>query len=236
MCDVDYSMVESNVASDECQCEEYDGVPYDLLLQIVQYLFESPPTSVAELKDIINVNPANSAPTNAAPHSNMCKCACLEKPTLDIQLFPVRIRVSDRFTALLAAPQLAAHIEHQSVQYRPAVVSLAGDATFTANYRLGVGVNSCFAALHGWGNFLRALHTFGTRALFALLPVGSSSSTASVPSNLAMLVAARNSEMAESVSNLVQFQLSTIYYEVLCNLVVFFDPNERRDLLHSQVT
>ena len=85
------------------------------------------------------------------------------------------------------------------------VATLSGDSSVTAHYRLGVGINNAFLALSEFAALVRNLNN-----------VNSSSSIVSI-------VQEKNDLANKRASRLVQFELSTMYYESFCDYSIYFD-------------
>ena len=96
-------------------------------------------------------------------------------------------------------------------------VLVAGDALFTAHYRLGIGINSGFS-------YMREL----SQTLGRLAEAGRDVSLR------AEAVARHAAAAGARLRELVQLQLSTMFYESVCDMIVFFDMEARR-LVDSQV-
>jgi hypothetical protein len=56
-------------------------------------------------------------------------------------------------------------IPTQDLSSKLAIVTLSGDSSVTAHYRLGVGINNAFLALPELGNLIRSLHRIGASNL-----------------------------------------------------------------------
>ncbi len=100
---------------------------------------------------------------------------------------------------------------------------MIGDAAFLAHYRLGVGVNAIFTTAQLLPRLLRRRSVPSThRAL--------------VEGNYSVKALAVDAQ--EVVDGFVDLQLSTMFFESYCDLIVFFnnDPSAGAvDVLHSQV-
>ena len=106
---------------------------------------------------------------------------------------------------------------------------LIGDAAFLAHYRLGVGCNAMFTTAKLLSRLLASVRT-QKRAL--PLEVASTSAKSSTQDDGFQL------EAANLVRSFVNFQLSTMFFESYCDLVVFFNSNPDHgptEVLKSQV-
>jgi FAD binding domain len=124
----------------------------------------------------------------------------------DITFFPVSIRVAQHLTTHIANSR--------------SVAALVGDATFTAHYRLGVGINSAFDSM---GDLTDLLITVATT---------------SQSESITNAVQIREKNAQDRLRNVVQYQLSTMFYEAYCDFVVFFDttkPTEDSQLLYYRL-
>jgi hypothetical protein len=85
---------------------------------------------------------------------------------------------------------------------------------FVLLLRLGVGINNAFLALFELGRLIESLVKIGSQVFEPL------------KENFIILENILNTKEAtaqERMDRLVQFQLSTMYYESYCDLAIFFD-------------
>eukprot|EP01130_Rhizamoeba_saxonica_P007195 TRINITY_DN2901_c0_g1_i3.p1 TRINITY_DN2901_c0_g1~~TRINITY_DN2901_c0_g1_i3.p1 ORF type:complete len:537 (+),score=82.26 TRINITY_DN2901_c0_g1_i3:157-1767(+) len=96
-----------------------------------------------------------------------------------------------------------------------ASVFLVGDSLVSAHYRLGVGINNGFLSLVEFSTFLREIANISSR------------------NQLEACVRKKNKKARKRSKQLVQFELSTIYYEAYCDYVVTVesDSKEYDDLI-----
>lgn len=75
----------------------------------------------------------------------------------DIDIFDVIIHKADINTKILDA---------RNDNDRISIVTLSGDASVTAHYRLGVGINNAFLAIPEIGDLVRRLNEIGASNMF----------------------------------------------------------------------
>lgn len=117
----------------------------------------------------------------------------------DISLFPIIVRKAD-VTALAAHPSTS-----------NALVVLIGDAAVSAHYRLGVGINAAFESAWTFGKLVGDLQHLKARTHQL---------------DAAPMEALRRSyedEVQARLERMVQFQVSTMALETVCDMAVFFD-------------
>lgn len=187
---------ESKVHTSDTQVEpeewQQQGIPWETLKEVANVLMEQPYTSVAQLQSAIGRKSTSPA-------------------LFDIDVFEVQIRKANTNT-MLVKPQHFVH--HQADEWRVFVVSLAGDTSVTAHYRLGVGVNNAFLGLRELGQLIQSLNSIGTSHMTAT----------SVHRNIIEeAVACKEVQAQQRMTSLVQFELSTMLYESYCEYSIFFD-------------
>ena len=89
------------------------------------------------------------------------------------------------------------------------IVTLSGDSSVTAHYRLGVGINNAFLALNEFVAMVTSLNTLG-------------SSNLKEP-QINKIIKEKNEKAKNRTRHLVQFELSTMYYESYCDYSIYFD-------------
>jgi hypothetical protein len=80
--------------------------------------------------------------------------------------------------------------------------------------RLGVGVNNAFLALSEFGELIQSLTRVGSRVF---------EQTKDNTITLERIVDVKELSAQQRIKHLIQFQLSTMYYESYCDLAIFFD-------------
>jgi hypothetical protein len=176
-----------------------DEVPWELLRQIVNSLLARPHPTVDSLLAAI-VKRSDGTP--------------------DVDFVPIRIRATTGVgrlllyspTAPLGRSELTETIRSPEPRLRFAF--LAGDATITSHYRLGVGLQNAFAGLAETESLWRGLTELGPWAANLEAVEG--------------LLLRKLSASERRLSALADLQLSTIWFESRCDFVV------RIDLQHQQ--
>eukprot|EP01080_Neovahlkampfia_damariscottae_P001552 gene1552-12678_t len=95
------------------------------------------------------------------------------------------------------------------------VVSLVGDASITAHYRLGIGINNGFLSFHEkhFTPLLKFLNHIGKSKMKKLKDEDTK--------KLQKIVEKKIKKDMDRINSLVQYQISTIFYESYCNYIVF---------------
>ena len=122
----------------------------------------------------------------------------------DVNVFDIIIKKTDKSTLLLPGKD------------RVAVVTLAGDSTITAHYRLGIGINNAFIALLDFREFLRDLCPLYDKKALMFSPKDLPAVSAVVEEK----VEADERRMRD----MTQAQLSTIFLESYCGYTVNLYP------------
>jgi len=157
----------------------------------------------------------------------------------DFAVFALNIRHTSSFATLLSIPTAKTPDSADQVFTR-ALAIMAGDAVFSAHYRLGVGINSVSTQVMNLHILLSSLRAAGGRSLItasqpqqpvssgvgteAPLSADQHARTAWTQVIDAVSVFARASD--EFLTELIELQLSTMMLESECGFVVFFDGSK----------
>jgi hypothetical protein len=95
------------------------------------------------------------------------------------------------------------------------IISLVGDASVTAHFRLGVGINNGFLSFQR-KEFSRLLNYLNSIGKWKIRNMETNQYK-----GLQYLVEQKNELEMKRIDSLVQYQVSTIFYESFCNYVVF---------------
>jgi hypothetical protein len=182
---------------------QVDAFPWADLLSVWNMLIHEKVGSVQELRDRVSRR-------GRFPH------------LFDITLFPIVIRAAVPTVALANRPHSHSRdgAEKRGHYLQHQVFFIRGDAAVTPHYRLGVGINNAFVALAESARFYQAL----TEAFLFKREKASEEGT-DIKTLQLLKNAVQEAERASSkrISRMIQFQLSTMFYEAYCDLVVGYD-------------
>ena len=95
---------------------------------------------------------------------------------------------------------------------------MSGDSSVTAHYRLGVGINNAFLALGELGRLVSSLNFIGASHMNEL---------DSRKSEIEHIVHQKEQYAKLRLKHLLQFQLSTMFFESYCSFTVLFDLSQQ---------
>jgi hypothetical protein len=180
-------------------------LPWQWVKVVTDMLFETPYQSIDELKDAVQR---------------------VQTGAYDAHLFAIRIRRAANNT------WIAQQREQQQRQVQTPITTLVGDAVVTAHYRLGIGINNAFGALEHFALLIREL----SEQREAQQRRGTASNASWLLQHTRQVhdaVARHEQRISARLFDVVQLQVSTMYYESVCDLLVFFDP-EAPSVFQSQ--
>eukprot|EP01114_Cavostelium_apophysatum_P024321 TRINITY_DN9480_c0_g1_i1.p1 TRINITY_DN9480_c0_g1~~TRINITY_DN9480_c0_g1_i1.p1 ORF type:complete len:291 (-),score=59.58 TRINITY_DN9480_c0_g1_i1:6-878(-) len=167
---------------------QQDAIPWAKLKEIVNVILEKEYDTVESLQEDIQRKRTKAE-------------------IFDFDIFDVKIYKADTNTKILTPTNGLSRI---------AVATLSGDASVTAHYRLGVGINNAFRGLPELGHMIRELGRLGPDSL------------AAGPTKVAQdVVEAKEKAAKERADSMVQFELTTMYLEAYCSFVVFYDLRQQ---------
>ena len=161
------------------------GHDWEYLLSIVNHCLLNPYHSVAQLKDSLKRTAENE---------------------FDMLFLPIKIHKIDHLLYEIHEDMQVSASSGNTPQ-NSSLIYFVGDASFTAHYRLGIGVNFAFNNLNPFANFLKEFNANSSFSRFV-------------------------AETRSSLSKVVNYELQSIVYETYCDFLVFADYSEK-DVLQS---
>jgi hypothetical protein len=168
-----------------------EALPWNLLFKICKYYFVKPAQDVAEFKESL-VTRADGLP--------------------DAVIVPIRVSSSEQHTRIVNSLNGITPLSFFGWTSRlllpgtgrQATVFIVGDASMTAFYRLGIGINSVFPAIREFGNTLDKMMSFTTAGIDIF--------EAKEAAKLRTITMEHEKKTQNRVSKLVQYQQSTMFY------------------------
>lgn len=184
------------------------AIPWNKLKQITDLLFIHSFSNISSLKEKILRKKSNF---------NL----------YDIEIFDVRIRKAEPNTKILNYfPQL--NQDHQI-----GIVTLSGDASISAHFRLGIGINNAFRSLTQFSWLIENLNKLGEDHFF----ISPSSLSWKEENYLKIhnITQTKDYLAQEGNSHMIAYQLSTIFYESYCDFTVSFNTSFSSNYWEGQI-
>ena len=207
-----------------------EGIPWEKVKEIVNVMFMKPFRQVKPMKNQILTRQESNERRNEESVHNKGGSGGVDTEEYDVDLFPVIISRAEKTTLLVSSKTE----EGKGGEKSAGIVAFVGDASVTAHFRLGVGINNAFSSLVEIEEMVKGLRDLAKKN------GEPASEDADVikkddewMKKMQGIVERREAAARARIDQMVQFQVSTMFFESYCDYGVLFDQ-KAKDIYSAQ--